>query len=313
MVNRRLKQDACLKEAFVLSTCNRVEMYGVGDLRHCGYPERMKCFLCAFHNLSPGDAENFFYIYEGGDVVRHLFRVASGLDSMVVGEMEILGQLKKAYRDARESRTTGKILNRLLEKSFNAAKKVRTETFIGRGPVSVGSVAVRLAAKILGKLSGKKALVFGAGSVAQQVILYLKKCGVGFLGLRNRNEQRGNRLAGIFGVEAVSRNDLPGMLRDVDLAVVATGAPHFIIYPAEIASAMPQRGQRPLFIIDLSVPRNVDPDVNHIDNVYVYNIDDLRKIAERNLGLRRSEADGCHKIIARTSQGFMDWFFRNAR
>ncbi len=304
--NCGLKEKACLSENLVLSTCNRVEIYAVvRDDRDC--IESVKNFLGTFHNVNISDHGDKFYIYKGKDAVRHLFGVASGLDSMVVGEMEILGQLKKAYKDARSSLATGKVLNRLFEKAFNAAKKVRTETFIGRGAVSVSSVAVRLAEKILGDLRGKTAMIIGTGAVGEQLMMYLKKNGIGSILVSNRTLDKAKALAEKFSATAVAFESFSSRLVDAEIVIASTGAPHCIIRKDDIVSLMPHRKQRPIFIIDLAVPRDVEAEVNSIDNAYLYNIDDLQKIVNENIGLRRCELDNCSRIIDNASDMFMSW------
>ena len=304
--NRLLKENVFLTENLILSTCNRVEIYAVTD-NNKDYVNNIKSFLSRFHNQDPLDYENRIYIHRNKEAVEHLFKVASGLDSLVIGEMEILGQVKKAYQDARESLTTGKVLNRLFEKAFNTAKKIRTDTFIGRGAVSVGSAAVRLAEKILGELIYRAVLIIGTGSVGEQLVLYLKKSGIKSIVVTNRTLEKAQDLADRFAATAVSFEDFRARLVEVDIVIASTGAPHCIIRNDDILSLMPKRKQRPLFIIDLAVPRDVEAEVNRIDNVYLYNIDDLEKIVDENMKLRTSELDNCSKIIIAAAERFMSW------
>lgn len=305
-VNRLIKETVSLPENLVLSTCNRVEIYAVaspgGDC-----VSSLKDFLGRYHRLDLGDFEDRFYIYKDKEAVEHLFAVASGLDSMVIGEMEILGQVKKAYLDARQSSTTGKVLNRLFEKALNTSKKIRTETLIGRGAVSVSSAAVRLAEKILGELKDKAAMVIGTGLVGEQLALYLKKNGVSSILVTNRTLEKARELAGRFAATAVPFEDFKSRLVDVDIVIASTGAPHCIIRKDDILSLMPQRKQRPLFFIDLAVPRDVEEGVNRIDNAYLYNIDDLQKIVDENISLRKGELDNCSRIIHAAADRFMSW------
>ncbi len=304
--NRLLKENASLSENLILSTCNRVEIYAVAGLdKDCA--GSIKNFLGAFHNVKMSDHGDKFYIHRGKDAVGHLFGVASGLDSMVVGEMEILGQIKKAYKDARSHLTTGKVLNRLFEKAFNTAKKVRTETFIGRGAVSVSSAAVRLAKKILGDLQGKTAMIVGAGAVGEQLIVYLKKNGIGPILVANRTLEKARGLADKFAATAVAFEDFRSKLVEAEIVVASTGAAHCIIRKDDIVSLMPKRKQKPLFIIDLAVPRDVEAGVNTIDNAYLYDIDDLQKMVNENISLRRGELDNCSRIIGNASDLFMSW------
>jgi glutamyl-tRNA reductase len=305
-VNRSLKESASLSENLVLSTCNRVEIYAVAG-RGRDFVNPIKEFLGRYHQLNLLDYENRFYMHKDKEAVEHLFAVTSGLDSMVIGEMEISGQVKKAYSDARESSTTGKVLNRLFEKALNTSKKIRTETMIGRGVVSVSSAAVRLAEKILGELKDKTAMIIGTGTVGEQLVLYLKKNGVKSILVANRTLDRAKELASRFAASAVSFEEFKERLVDVDIVIASTGAPHCIIRRDDILSLMPQRKQRPLFFIDLAVPRDVEEDVNSIDNAYLYNIDDLQKIVDENISLRKGELDSCSKIIETAADRFMAW------
>ncbi len=304
--NRMLKESACLKENLVLSTCNRVEIYAVGE-RDKDHFNGIGNFLSCFHNLNFSDYKDNLYVYKNKEAIEHLFKVAAGLDSMVIGEAEILGQVKKAYHGARESATTGKVLNRLFEKAFNTAKKIRTETFVTRGAVSVSSVAVRLAKKILGTLSDKKVLIIGTGKVGEQLVLYLKKEGIGSILVTNRTFEKARDLAARFAAAAVPFEDFRDRLAETDIIITSTGAPHCILRRDEIVALMPKRRQRPLFIIDLAVPRDVEAQVNKIDNVYLYDIDDLQRTVDATYALRKNELDNCFKIINDSSERFIQW------
>ncbi len=308
-VNRLLKEKGISSENLVLSTCNRMEIYAVAR-EGSDYIDSVKEFLSRFHNLSLTDYKDIFYVYRDKEAIEHLFRVASGLDSMIIGEMEILGQVKKAYQDARESRSTGKVLNRLFEKAFNTAKKIRTDTSVGRGAVSVSSAAIRLAKKILGDLSDKVALIIGAGTIGEQLVLYLKKNGIKNILVANRTLEKAKVLTEKFAATAVSFDEFRQKLGEVDIVITSTGAPHCIIHKADIIGLMPERKQKPLFIIDLAVPRDVEAEVNKIDNVYLYNIDDLQKIVEQNISLRKNELDTCNRIIGNSSQALMGWWLK---
>ncbi|MDP3041343.1 MAG: glutamyl-tRNA reductase [Candidatus Omnitrophota bacterium] len=308
-VNRMLKREGILSENLILSTCNRMEIYAVaGQENDCIGP--VKDFLSRFHNLCLSDYENIFYVYKDRRAIEHLFRVAAGLDSMVVGEMEILGQVKKAYQDARVSCSTGKILNRLLEKVFNNAKKIRTDTSVGRGAVSVSSVAIRLAKKILGSLSDKVALIIGAGLVGEQLVFYLKKNGIKNILVANRTLEKAKILTHKFAATAVDFDDFRQRLGEVDIVITSIGAPHCIIRKEDMLNLIPKRKLKPLFIIDLAVPRDVEEEVGKIDNVYLYNIDDLQKIVEQNISLRKDELDTCDRIINNSCKVFMGWWLK---
>ncbi len=305
-VNRLLKEGVVLAENLILSTCNRVEIYAAAS-PGADYVGGIKNFLSKFHNINLLDFEKEIYVYKDKEAIEHLFKVSSGLDSMVIGEMEILGQVKKAYQDAKLSRTIGKILHRLFEKAFNTAKKIRTETIIGKGAVSVSSAAVKLSEKILGCLSDKKVLIIGAGAVGEQLVLYLKENGIKSIFVTNRTLEKARDLAAKFSAQAVSFEDFKNSLVEVDIIISSTGAPHSIIRKEDILSLMPKRKQRPLFIIDLAVPRDVEPQVNQVDNVYLYDIDDLQKIVNENVKLRENELDSCSAIISAAADRFMAW------
>jgi glutamyl-tRNA reductase len=305
-VNRLLKESASLEENLVLSTCNRIEIYAIARHKRDHIMD-IEGFLGRFHNLNIFDYKDRLYVHRDKAAVEHLFKVASGLDSMVIGEMEILGQVKKAYQEARESRTTGKVLNRLFEKAFHTAKEIRTETFVSRGAVSVSSVATHLAKKILGQLRGKKVLIVGAGKMGEQSVLYLKNEGIGSILVANRTFEKAWDLAARFGARAIPFEDFKSKLTEIDIVITSTGAPHYIIYKDDISSLMPARKQRPLFIIDLAVPRDVEAQVNQIDNVYLYDIDDLQKTVNETISLRRDELDSCFQIIRASSEKFLRW------
>lgn len=305
--NCLLRQRLGLEEGLILSTCNRVEIYAVANIGHQDYINQIKYFLSQFHNINPLEFQDRLYVYRDNEAVKHLLKVASGLDSMVKGEAEILGQLKKAYHQAKESKATGKILNRLFQKTFNTAKKIRTDTFISHGLVSVSTVAVRLAKKILGDLYGKKVLIIGAGKVGEQSVLYLKKNGIDSILVTNRTFEKAQLLADNFGATSVRFEDLCQSLIDIDIIIASTSAPHCIIAQQDILSLMPKRKQKPIFIIDLAVPRDVEAEVNQIDNVYLYDIDDLQQIVDRNITLRENEVDNCNRIIDVSCQRFKDW------
>lgn len=304
--NRSLKCEALLAENLILSTCNRVEIYAVSKPDNDSV-NSIKDYLARQKGINLLDYKESIYVYKGREAVEHLFKVASGLDSMVIGEMEILGQLKQAYRDAKNSSGTGKVLNRLFEKAFNTAKKIRTETSIGHGAVSLSSAAVRLAKKILGDLSSKKTLIIGAGEIGEQLLRYLKKSGVESIMVANRTLERARELTDRFNAIAVAFKDFREKLKEVDIVITSTGSPHCIIRHDDALWLMPKRKQRPLFIIDLAVPRDVEEEINRLDNIYLYNIDDLEAIVKDNIKLRKGELDNCSEIINTAAARFISW------
>jgi glutamyl-tRNA reductase len=239
--------------------------------------------------------------------VRHLFRVAASLDALVVGEPQILGQVKEAYRQATKHQATGAILNRLLHKTFSVAKRVRTETGIGDHAVSVSYAAVALGKKIFGDLRGKKVLLLGAGEMAELALEHLKGQGAGSIVVANRTLERGLRLAERFGGEAVSLEEVETQLLFADILLSSTGSPTYLLSREQVKQAMRRRKQRPLFLIDIGVPRDLDPGINDLDNVYLYNIDDLKEVVEENRERRQEAAVQAERLVAAETLKFMDW------
>ncbi len=294
------------EEALFLSTCNRVEFLLVSR-----DPEKavrgLKEFLARRTGLPIAQFEPHLYLYENREAVRHLFRVASGLDSMVLGEPQILGQVKEAYREAVEHRTTGPILNRLLHKTFSVAKRVRTETGIGSHAVSVSYAAVELAKKIFGSLKGKIALLVGAGEMAELAAQHLLSAGVSKMLVANRTLSRAIELAERFQGEAYGLEELSDCLLKTDIVISSTGAPGYVITREMVKPLLRRRRLRPLFFIDIAVPRDVDPAVNELENVYVFDIDDLKQVVAENLGRRQREALRAEKIVEEEVLKFERW------
>jgi glutamyl-tRNA reductase len=288
-----LQQPIGCAEALFLSTCNRVELYAAS----ADYipTQTIASFLAA---QSHADEADFFYRYEERECVQHLFRVAAGLDSMVVGETEILGQAKKAYAAARESGTAGPYLHRLFQRAFRVAKQVRSSTEITRGAVSVGSVAVDLAQKIFGKLHGRKVLIVGAGENAERTARALVSRGVDDLRLTNRSADRAANLAEGVGARTVPFESWLSQCHEIDILISSTAANEPILTQEKLAPILARRVDRPLFIIDIAVPRDVAPQVNEMDGVYLYDIDSLQSVAEQSLALRREQVVAGEAIIA---------------
>ncbi len=296
-----------VREGVILSTCNRVEIYGLVDNIDAG-EEELKRFLC---RNAPEQMERMngkWYTHVDHGSVAHLFKVASGLDSMVLGESEILGQVKNAYLEAVKAQTTGKVMHALFQKSFQAAKSVREQTGIGRGLMSVSSVAVSLARRILGSLNGRHIMVIGAGEMSQIALKTLKENGVNSIIVSNRNYERAVELAQTFDAKAIGFDEFPAAMLQTDIVISSTAAPHFIITREQVVHLMKERKQKPLFLLDIAVPRDVDPEVNDIDNVYLYDIDDLQGIVKENLDYRQSQLSLCHSLIQQRSERFMSWF-----
>ncbi len=292
-------------ETYLLSTCNRVELLCVssGDP---GYDERLKQYL--FRDaVNPEEQNHYSYLYHDSDAVRHLFQVAASLDSMILGEAQILGQIKEAYRYAAETGGTGPLLNKLLHKSFSVAKRVRSETGVGSSAVSISSAAVELARKIFGNLADKKVLLIGAGEMAELAAEHLVGQGVKSVSVANRTLSRALDLAKRFNGEACSLEELYTRMEGVDIILSSTGASDLIIRSAEVKALMKVRRNKPLFFIDIAVPRDLDPTLNEIDNVFLYDIDDLSQIVEMNRAEREQEAVKAQRIVDEETVKFSRW------
>ena len=296
-----------LDEGLILSTCNRVEIYAATKDSEKGV-EEIKDFIAQQHHLHVSEFEDTLYVLQGEESVKHLFRVASSLDSMVVGEPQILGQIKEAYRLAHAAKTTGTLLNKLLHKAFSVAKRVRTETSIGNRAVSVSFVAVELAKKIFAHLEGREVLIIGAGEMCELAAQHLVRAGAQKILVTNRTWDRAMELAERFQGEALPFTELPHALLRADIIISSTGSPDVIVKKEEVSTIIRQRKQRPLFFIDIAVPRDIEPQVNTIDNVYLYDIDDLQEVAEANMKDRQHEARKAEAIVATEVEQFCRWY-----
>jgi len=303
---RLLKSLPAVQEVLFYTTCNRVEVLCVSEAYDEAVGE-LREFLSRHPDLAPEVLDRCLYVWQDLEAVQHFFRVAASLDALVVGEPQILGQIKAAYRQAVEHRATGAILNRLLHKTFAVAKKVRTETGIGDHAVSVSYAAVSLGRKIFGDYRGKTVLMIGAGEMAELALEHLKGQGVARIVVANRTLERGLKLAQRFHGEAVSLEELETQLLGADIIISSTGSPHYLLTCEQVKSAMRRRKQRPLFLIDIAVPRDLDPKINDLDNVYLYNIDDLKLVVEHNRQKRREEAVKAERLIQAEALKFMDW------
>jgi len=289
----RLKLMGNVSELVLVSTCNRVEIYGVSPLPGPNV-ERL------FEELSGSDFDfsPYQYVKEGGEAIEHLFSVASGLDSMVIGETEITGQVKKAYLAAQEAKLTGRITNRLFQTALQTAKEIRTQTGVGRGSTSVGSVAVELAERIFDQdLSEKTVMIVGAGKVGEACVRHLAKRGARTVLVANRSFERALNLATEFGGRAVEYEAFLGAMAEADIVVTSTGCPQTILHRKDLALVMQSRRNHPLFLIDLAVPRDIDADVQQLDGVYLYNVDHLEAIVRENVRSREQELARCGEII----------------
>ncbi|HMJ05115.1 MAG TPA: glutamyl-tRNA reductase [Chthoniobacterales bacterium] len=292
-VEAELLAPGILKEALVLSTCNRVEIYGASE-RVLATQDLMPAL---WQSRAPLDETDVFYRHDDETCAQHLFRVVAGLDSMVIGETEILGQVKKAYESARASGSAGPLLHRLFQRAFRVAKQVRSSTDITRGAVSVGSVAVELAGKIFGDLSERRVLILGAGETSERTARALASRGVTDLRVSNRSLQRAETLATLVQGRAVPFEDWTRQCREIDILISSTSAEEPLLTPDVLGPTLQGRADRPLFIIDIAVPRDVAPEVNEMDGVYLYDIDSLQSIADQSLALRRQQMSAAEKII----------------
>ncbi len=296
-----------LAERMVLATCNRVEVYGVAEGPLSQAVESVVACLGRYRNLDPAQFDGAFYTHTAADAARHVFRVASSLESMVLGEPQILGQVKSAYSIARAEQSTGIVLNNLLEQAFHVAKRVRTETGIASEPVSISSVAVDLARKIFGDLAGRTVLILGAGEMAELALRHLMDDGVQSILVANRTYERAVALAEQFRGRAVTYDSFQQEMLKADIVISATSAPHVILKKEEVEAIIRERRHRPIFLIDIADPRDIDSACNEVDNVYLYNIDDLQSVATANQKERQREAERAIPIVEREVELFLAW------
>jgi len=291
----------------LLSTCNRIELYACCKESAQETHNILVKFLGTLYHLSESEFSGFLYHKEASEAVTHLFRVASSLDSMVVGENEILGQIQQAYDLARSSGTLNRMLSVLLQRALKCGKRVRSETHIGEGKVSVASVAVDLAESILKELQGKSAMIVGSGQVSEQALKTLIERGIGHVMVLNRTLERARLLSRKYRGEAIMLDALPCHLHRADIVISSTGAPEVILKTSDFERAIEQRGRAPMFVIDIAVPRDIEREAALVDNVYCYDMDDLQTVAERNLQKRQEEIDVCMEIIEHETASFINW------
>ncbi len=304
---RRIKAIPSIREAILLSTCNRVELYATCKEVEKAVQE-LKEFLSQFHQFPLERFEKNLYLLVGKEAVRHIFRVASSLDSMVVGEPQILGQIKEAYQKANESNASGVILHRLLHRAFHVAKRVRTETKISNSAVSVSSVAVELAQRIFGTLEDRTVFLIGAGEMIELAARHLVSGGVRKILVTNRTYERAVNLAQEFQGEAIPFDEINRGLKKADIVISATNSPVPIFTSEQISRVMKERKQRPIFFIDIADPRDIEPKVGDLENVYLFNIDDLQKVAYENLKDREKEAEKAEGIVGEEVERFVRWY-----
>lgn len=294
-LQQNLQQQHALRECLVLGTCNRLEIYGLGDSPDI--IDHIRDQFCQQNAISPELFDQYAFRHTNLDALQHAFEVSTGLDSQMIGETEILGQMKQAYAEAKTAQTTGTVLNRLFEKSFQAAKAARTQTGITKGQISIGNITVDLASRIFGNLKNSRVLLLGSGEVGELTAQALKSRGVADISVSSRTFENAHKLAHEFGGAAIDFADFTNQLHRFDIIISSTAAPGCILTPDVIRAALKQRPGKPLFLIDLAMPRDIDPTIDRIDNVYLYNLDDLSNIANENLQLRKGEIDKARKIL----------------
>jgi glutamyl-tRNA reductase len=304
---RSFSEHPVIKESLLISTCNRVEiLLTTSDSEAAvGVAER---FISEYKRIPISRFAESLYIHKGDAAVRHIFRVAASLDSMVVGEPQILGQIKDAYRTATQKRTSGVILNRLLHKTFFVAKRVRSETGIGDHAVSISYAAIELGRKIFGSLEGMRVLLIGAGEMAELAVEHLIRHRAGAILVANRTFERGMELARRFQGKAIRFDEIANTLQEVDIIISSTGSPGYVVERQAVKGVMRGRKHRPLFFIDIAVPRDIDPRINRMDNAYVYDIDDLRGVIDENIEDRNREAVKAERIIDAAVVSFRNWY-----
>jgi glutamyl-tRNA reductase len=293
--------------AVILSTCNRVEIYAHHDKDAAALCEDIRAFMAAWHEIPETEFARSLYEYKGPEAVGHLFRVVASLDSLVVGEAQILGQVHEAYVLAQSQQTNDKVLSAMFQRAFSVAKQVRTESRIGAGKVSIASVAVDLAVSIFMELADKTVMIVGSGKMGENTLKSLLARGVGRILLVNRSEEKAVGLAEEFGGEALPFDALEENLHRADIVITSTAAKTPILGPAHFQQALRKRANAPMFVIDIAVPRNVDPMVNGLDNVYLYDVDALQQVANENLDARRDEIDYCMRLVDEGVEKFVRW------
>ncbi len=301
-----MKKIPGIQEGIIVSTCNRTEVYAVAS-EPGKIVSSVENMFARISGIEPEESRRYFYNARGQEAIHHLFRVTSGLDSMILGEPQILGQVKDAYRLANENNFTGIMLNRLLNHSFTVGKRVRSETALGAGAVSVAYAAVELAQKIFRDLSRRSVLLIGAGETGELTARHLREKGIGRLFIANRTHQKAENLAADLQGKAIEFSQMQEIFHDVDIIVGAASAPDYLVSLADIEKAVSKRGARPLFMIDIGVPRDFDPQINKLESVFLHDIDALQQIVDLNLEKRRLEIPKAEAIISEEIRNFLEW------
>lgn len=301
-----LLEHRCVNEGVILSTCNRTEIYGVcndiGEAR-----KHLANFLSKYSGIRPRSLQKYLYFYDSAAAIRHLYRVAASLDSMVVGEAQILGQVKEAYFAALESQATNIIFNKLFRESFTVGKRARTETDIGESAVSISYAAVQLAKKVFEDLKGHTVMIIGAGEMGELTVQHLVSQGVTTVLVTNRTHKRAMELAKRFQGKAVKFDEYFEYMKETDIIISSTGAPHYIVKKNDMHHVMRKRRNKPIFLIDIAVPRDIEPSVGDLYNVFLYDIDDLESVVEANKQEREKEAKKAEAIINEEVKAFTNW------
>lgn len=296
-----------LTESVLLSTCNRTELYAVADDPSEGL-EALVRYLADLSNLAgPQQVRPHLYMHQGMAAVEHLFQVACGLDSMVIGETQILGQVRDAYRDATTAKTVGKVLHQIFEQAIAVGKRAQTETRIGQNAVSVSYAAVELAKKVFQSLNGRRVLALGAGETAKLTVKHLQACGVTEIIIANRTLERAQNLAQLIGGAAIPMAEAAACLQRVDVVISCTGAEGFVLTRKQVAEAIRARRGRPIFLFDIAVPRDIDPEIAGLEGAFLYNIDDMQAVVNANLQERALEAKRATRIISEELDKFRSW------
>jgi glutamyl-tRNA reductase len=302
-----LRAQGIFEETLVLSTCNRSEVYGVHASAKRETAGALCSFLSQFHSVQSDKLNPSLYHHYDHDAVRHLFRVSAGLESMLLGEAEILGQVREAYLRAHEGHATGPVLNRLFQAALEIGKRVRAETDLGTRPMGVASAGIKLAERIFGKLNGRTALVLGAGTISEQVLSQLRDRNIGNLYLTNRSREKAEQFARQYGGEVLEWGQWDAALQLPDVIVSAIGVQEALLTKRMIERVMAARGNRALFVMDLGFPRNVEPTVAELYNVYVYTVDDLTEIVQQNKSARQSEVPKAESLVEEHVGKFISW------
>lgn len=302
----QLRHTKSILECVILSTCNRTEIYVVADQLHTGRHFTKK-FMSEWFNIERNQFESFLEIKENDEAIRHLFSVACGLDSMVLGETQILGQVRDAFLTAQKIGTTGTVFNELFKQVVTLAKKAHSETEIGKNAVSVSYAAIELAKKVYGDLQGKTALIIGAGKMSQLTVKHLQANGVSDVLVINRTLARAQELAELCAGKAYDLTALPSCLTKADIVISSTGSSEYVLGKEQVEDAMKQRSGRPIFFIDIAVPRDLDPEIHQVENAFLYDIDDLNGIVQANLAEREKEAKKIRQMIDLALDEFKTW------